>query len=110
MQWQTTGMITSREASSLFAADRPKSVHTMAEAAEPQPEPQRDLDSSERARTSADATPLVTCGNDTQADSHGPEEFAWGSRGRRFKSCQPDSGKLHVRGRIRRDPIPPLTA
>src|SRR4051794_15365893 len=61
-------------------------------AAEPQPKPQRDLDSYGRSRISPDAAPLATCANGTQANFHGRGEVAWGSRGRRFKSCQPDSG------------------
>src|SRR3954467_14959908 len=49
-------------------------------------------------------------GKRTSTDGSEPAAIAWGSRGRRFKSCQPDSGKAQVRGRIRRDPIRPLTA
>jgi hypothetical protein len=64
---------------------------SLAEAAEPQPEPQRDLDSYGRSRMSPEAAPLATCANGTQANFHGREEVIWGSRGRRFKSCQPDS-------------------
>src|SRR3954452_20648224 len=64
----------------------------LAEAAEPQPEPQRDMDSYGRSRISPDAAPLVTCVNGTQANFHGREEVIWGSRGRRFKSCQPRAG------------------
>src|SRR3954452_4097459 len=82
----------------------------LAEAAEPQPEPQRDLDSYGRSRISPDAAPLATCVNGTQANFHGREEVVWGSRGRRFKSCQPDRAKVQVRGRARRDSERPLTA
>jgi hypothetical protein len=71
----------------------------LAEAAEPQPEPQRDLDSYGRSRIPPDAAPLAICVNGTQANFHGREEVAWGSRGRRFKSCQPDRRKPWSRAR-----------
>jgi hypothetical protein len=49
-------------------------------------------------------------GKRTQADDQEPPSHVWGSRGRRFKSCQPDGGKPQFRGRVRRDPERPLTA
>jgi hypothetical protein len=82
----------------------------LAETTEPQPEPQRDLDAYEQSRISADAAPPTTCTDCTQANLHRRAEVVWGSGGRRFKSCQPDSRKLQVRGRVRRDPERPLTA
>ena len=75
----------------------------LAEAAEPQPEPQRDLDSYGRSRISPDAAPLATCVNGTQANFHGRVEVVWGSGGRRFKSCQADRQSSQVRGRYLRD-------
>src|SRR3712207_3686923 len=45
----------------------------------------------------------------TSADSSEPAAYGWGSRGRRFTSCQPDSGKPQLRamsGEIRNGPCP----
>jgi hypothetical protein len=55
----------------------------LAEAAEPQPEPQRNLDSCERSRISRDVAPRFTCTNGTRADIHERAEFVWASRGRK---------------------------
>ncbi|MBB3084594.1 hypothetical protein FHR93_002808 [Geodermatophilus sabuli] len=44
----------------------------------------------------------------TSTNCRGHAAVAWGSRGRRFKSCQPDRGKPQLRGRLRRDPERPL--
>ena len=92
----------------LLVLDAP--VASLGEDREPQPEPQRGPYLPGRWRTFADAIPLMTCTDRTGADFGGPLELDWGSRGRRFKSCQPDSVESQVRRRVRRGPERRLTA
>ncbi len=68
---------------------------------------------SERRGISPDAGgrpgPL-TCADRTLANHSEPTGGDWGSRGRRFRSCQPDSGEPQLRGRVRTDRARPLSA
>jgi hypothetical protein len=79
----------------------------LAEAAEPQPEPQRDLDLYGRSRISPDAAPLVICVNGAQANLHGREKVIWGQGVAGSNPVSPTAGNRSsgaVFGEIRNGP------
>jgi hypothetical protein len=61
---------------------------------------------SENDRTSADDVGRLTCTEVVQAAGRAWSGSAWGSRGRRFKSCRPDGWQ----GGTLRIGVPPLPA